>query len=103
MSLAETHLVSIFVLIPGLESFFNISVSYREDADVKTVFYGMLEKVKPLDENLTELIAKFGTNNKQIANKSAKVRVIKVTIRILTRASLTSGRRSPRGLVCISL
>ena len=64
-----------------MESFFNISVSYREDADVKTVFYGMLERLKPLDENFTELIAKFGTNNKEMANKSAKVKVNTVTIK----------------------
>ena len=55
-----------------MESFFNISVSYREDAGVKNVFYGLVERVKSPGENLTDIIDKFGANNQHLANKSSK-------------------------------
>ena len=55
-----------------MESFFNISVSYREDAGIKTDFYGVLERVKSTTESLTELIEKFGADNRHLAIKSCK-------------------------------
>ena len=58
--------------LPEFETFFNISVSYREDADVKNVYYGLVERVKSIRENLTDIIDQFGANNKQLANKSPK-------------------------------
>ena len=62
-----------YFLIPGFESFFNISVSYREDAAVKSGFYGLVERVKsPPPENLADLIDKFGVNNKHLASKSSE-------------------------------
>ena len=55
-----------------MESFFNISVSYREDANVKNP-YGLVERVKSPGENLAEIIDKFGANNKHLgADKSPK-------------------------------
>ena len=38
---------------------------------MKSVFYGRVEQGKSVDKNLTELIDKFGANNKHLANKSA--------------------------------
>ena len=49
-----------------------MSVSYREDADVKHVFYGEVEKLRSVGENLSEIIDQFGASNKHLANKSAK-------------------------------
>ena len=67
-----------YYLIPGFESFFNISVSYREDAAVKNVYYGFLKAVKSPGENLTEIIDQFGANNKDLgAAKSGKERETK--------------------------
>jgi len=58
--------------ISGFESFFNISLSYREDADVRNT-YGLVERVKAPAESLTEIIDKFGANNKELgATKSPK-------------------------------
>ena len=42
-----------------MESFFNISVSYREDANVKNP-YGLVERLKTVGKNLTDIIDKFG-------------------------------------------
>ena len=52
-----------------MESFFNISVSYREDANVKNP-YGLVERLKTVGKNLTDIIDKFGAENKHLANKS---------------------------------
>ena len=38
---------------------------------MRSVFYGLVERVKPVDKNLTELIDKFGADNEHLANKSA--------------------------------
>ena len=54
-----------------MESFFNISVSYLQDASVKNT-YGRVERLRTAGENLTDIIDKFGANNKQLANKSPK-------------------------------
>ena len=52
-----------------MESFFNISVSYREDANVKMP-YGLVERLKNAGENLTDIIDNFAANNKELANKT---------------------------------
>ena len=52
-----------------MESFFNISVSYREDANVKNP-YGLVERLKTSGENLSDIIDRFGANNKELANKT---------------------------------
>ena len=52
--------------LSGLESFFNISLSYREDADVKNVYYGLVRRVKTPGENLADIIEKFGAENQHL-------------------------------------
>lgn len=39
---------------------------------MKHHFYGYLEKVKSVGENLTEVIERFGADNKHLAKKTAK-------------------------------
>ena len=40
---------------------------------MRHVFYGDLESVKPVGDNLTDIIEKFGADNEQLAKKSPKV------------------------------
>ena len=55
-----------------MESFFNISVSYREDAEVKNSYGGLVQERDTAGKNLTDIINKFGANNRQLAKKTAK-------------------------------
>ena len=56
-----------------LPDFFNISMSYREDADIQHRYYGYLENIAVLHENLTETIEAFGSENRHIAKKKSLV------------------------------
>ena len=65
-----------------MESFFNISVSYREDANVKNP-YGLVERLKTSGENLSDIIDRFGANNKELANKTpqeSRTSTVKINI-----------------------
>ena len=48
-------------------------MSYREDADIQHRYYGYLENITVLHENLTETIEAFGSENRHIAQKKSLV------------------------------
>ena len=62
-----------------MESFFNISLSYREDADVKNVYYGLVRRVKTPGENLADIIEKFGAENQHLGASKSSSSVLSVT------------------------
>ena len=57
------------------KDYFNISISYRDDADIKSRFYGNFEQTAPVAvvEDLSRIIEDFGSNNLHLAKKKSMV------------------------------
>ena len=52
-----------------------MSISYRNDADIKSEFYGSIKNIK-LVENLTHAIESFGIKNQHLAKKKSPVGIL---------------------------
>ena len=59
----------------SFQNYFNMSISYRNDADIKSEFYGSIKNIK-LVENLTHAIESFGNKNQHLAKKKSPVGIL---------------------------
>ena len=62
---------------PGsFQNYFNMSISYRNDANIKSEFYGSVINIKQLEENLTHAVESFGAKNRHLAQKKSPVGIL---------------------------
>ena len=69
--------INLFKAFTGsFQHYFNISLSYRSDANIKSQFYDSVLNIKQLQENLTQTIQSFGAKNQHLAQKKSPVGIL---------------------------